>query len=104
MGRKHRNARKNRGARACAQKEFKVQPPAPPPETVGLPELPFDVIPLVLRALYIGCKDHEHWDTLDGEDRAAARAAACCSKVDTDRAVAYWSTLNKTHREAAHRP
>ena len=32
MGRKHRNVRKNRGARACASKNPpKVQPPAPPP-------------------------------------------------------------------------
>jgi len=82
MGRKHRNARKNRGARACASKNPpKVQPPAPPsPETVEFPELPFDVIPLVLRAIFDG------WDDRDPE-------ATC-------RTAARWSTLNQTHHEA----
>jgi hypothetical protein len=81
MGRKHRKARKNSGARACAHKKpLKAQPPTPPPETVGWPELPFDVIPLVLHALLVGCNDRD--------PEATVRAAEC------------WSTLNKTHREA----
>lgn len=85
MGRKHRNARKNRGARACAPKNPpKVQPPAPPPpETVEFPELPFDVIPLVLHALF-----DDGWPYDPGDDGATCRAAV------------RWSRLNKTHREA----
>ena len=47
-------------------------PPAPPPpETVEFPELPFDVIPLVLHAIFDG------WD--DRNPEVACRAAMCWS-------------------------
>ena len=59
------------GARACASKN---------PPKVEFPELPFDVIPLVLRAIFDGGDDRD--------PRVTCRAAMC------------WSTLNKTHREA----
>ena len=72
---------RNPTSRACAQKEpLKVQPPTPPPETVELPELPFDVIPLVLRAIFDG------WDDRDPE-------ATC-------RTAARWCAVNRAHRDA----